>query len=277
MVINLNYSIINNTDEITSNYEKMIEDLIRVVKEELSLIVRNMLVYGSFAKLRQNFDLYGHYFVPGESDIDIIIVINPNPSGDSTEQLQTVVEALNSIIFEPIYAPYLDLAILESDIDLPNPVGENFNLLHLHSASITGEILFGKENHLKTYQFTVEELKHEALTEIHKCYSDLKNAIIHRDMYKTYELFWMGVDAVLNAALTYANYFNFKSSNNLVISKREVADFFTSHETELNLNLITTINDVIEFTLEGAPNIGQFEFFLECSRFCRALVSILKS
>ena len=56
--------------------DQLIDDLVRLVKEELSLVTRNLVLFGSYAKFKvdpiKNYDL----FIPGESDIEIVLVID---------------------------------------------------------------------------------------------------------------------------------------------------------------------------------------------------------
>ena len=255
-----------------TNYEHIIHDLLRVVKEELTLVTRNLVLFGSYAKVKMNYSGVIDYFIPGESDIDLALIIDTSSSEEPTKLFANIVESLNSILFEPIYAPILDLTILESDVDLPPPSWSNFNLLHLHAANTSSIVLWGKDNFLSTYQYNLTDIKNASRSEMSKIYSDLKNAFLHRDMYRTPELFWLGVDSVLLSSLTYSNYLKY-SLNEPTIVKLEVADFL--NEQELDANLKYTINAATDFTLNGGPADGHFDFFLECLNYCREFVKLL--
>ena len=247
--------------------DQLIDDLVRTVKEELSLITRNLVVFGSYAKFKNDKDNNFDLFIPGESDIDIALIVDTGLSNEPTRGLQNVVESLNSILFEPIYAPILDLTILETDIDLPPPIGTNFNLLHLQGATV-GNVLYGKEDFLKKFQFSKFDLQKAARSEVSKLYSDLKNAYLHRDMYRVPELFWLGVDSVLLSALTYSNFLKFCTDKTSIV-KLEVAAFLEGQEIPKEMKV--TVNKAIDFTLNGGPPDGHFEYFVESLRFTRKI------
>lgn len=253
--------------------EQLIDDLIRIVNEELSLVTRNLVVFGSYAKYKKNFLENLDNFIPGESDIDIALVVDTGLNGEPTDSLQGIVESLNSILFEPVYAPILDLSIIESDIELPPPTGANFNLLHLYSAKSSGLILYGKKDYLQNYTFSQENFRLASHSEVSKIYSDLKNAYVHRDMYRVPELFWLGVDSVLLSALTYSNYLNFSNGKTSLV-KLEVSKFLNKQDVPEEVQLIA--EEAIEYTLNGGPADGHFEYFVDSLRFCRKINEMLK-
>ena len=90
----INYTLFNNSSSssLQAAYNQIIDDLVRLVQEELTLQTRNLILYGSFAKALENPDKYGHFFIPGESDIDLVLLINPSPTEDPVSQLQKVVD-----------------------------------------------------------------------------------------------------------------------------------------------------------------------------------------
>ncbi len=253
--------------------EQLIEDIIRIVNEELSLVTRNLVVFGSYAKYKKNFLENMDYFIPGESDIDIALIVDTCLTDEPTKGLQNIVESLNSILFEPVYAPILDLSIIESDLELPPPTGANFNLLHLYGAKSSGIVLLGKQDYLQNFDLTKFDFQLASHSEVNKIYSDLKNAYVHRDMYRVPELFWLGVDSVLLSALTYSNYLNF-NNNKASLVKLEVANFLDKQDIPERLKLI--VDNAIEFTLNGGPPDGHFEYFVESLRFCRKINEMLK-
>lgn len=253
--------------------DQLIDDLVRLVKEELSLVTRNLVIFGSYAKFKidpvKNYNL----FIPGLSDIDIALIIDTSITTEPTRELQNVVESLNSILFEPIYAPILDLSILEADIDLPPPVGANFNLLHMHGAITSGLVLYGKAKYLKTFDYDKNQFRIVSQAEASKIYHDLKNAYLHRDMYRVPELFWMGVDSVLLSSLSYANYLNF-DIDRISLVKLEVSEFLNGQDIPDSLKKV--VADAIDFTLNGGPPDGHFEYFVDSLRFCRKINEFLK-
>ena len=248
--------------------EQLLEDLVRIVKEELSLVTRNLVVFGSYAKYKSNSYNNIDLFIPGESDIDIALIVDTRATSEPTDGLQNVVESLNSILFEPVYAPILDLSILESDIDLPPPTGANFNLLHMHGAKTSGLVLWGKNDYLQHFKYSKFDFQVASRSEVSKIYSDLKNAYVHRDMYRVPELFWLGVDSVLQCALTYSNYLKFDLDNSSLV-KLEVANFLDKQEISEKLKV--TVDQAIDFTMNGGPPEGHFEYFVESLRFCRKI------
>lgn len=254
--------------------EHLINDLVRLVKEDLSLVTRNLVVFGSYVKYKKNEIKNYNLFIPGESDIDVALIIDAGFTEEPTKGFQNVVESLNSILFEPIYAPILDLTIIESDVDLPPPVGANFNLLHLHGAISSGMVLWGKPAYLKNINYNKKDIQKASISEVSKIYSDLKNAYLHRDMYRTPELFWLGVDSVLLSALTYSNYLKFEIDKSTLV-KLEVANFLNKQEN-FSDSLKKIVNEAIDFTLSGGPPEGHFEYFVESLRFCRKINKLLK-
>ena len=128
-ILDSTYDVVSDNTYL-NRIDQLLDDMVRLVKEELSLVTRNLVVFGSYAKYKKNLLSSIDLFIPGESDIDIALIIDTSLTEDPTKGLQNVVESLNSILFEPIYAPILDLSILEADIDLPPAIGSNFNFLH---------------------------------------------------------------------------------------------------------------------------------------------------
>ena len=230
---------------------QLVEDLEKLIKDELSLVTRNLVLFGSYAKFKKNPRKNIDFFIPGESDIDIALFVDTSLTNDPTKGLQNIVETLNSILFEPIYAPILDLTIIESDLDLPPPFGANFNLLHLYSAKTSGQVLYGKPDYLEMYKLNQREMQLASLSEANKIYSDLKNAYLHRDMYKVPELFWLGVDSVLLSALSYANYLNYNLDKESIV-KLEVAEFLNNQDISEHLKI--TVDEAIDFTMNGGSS-----------------------
>ena len=253
--------------------EQLMEDLIRLVKEELSLVTRNLVVFGSYAKYKKYPQKNDDLFIPGMSDIDVALIVDTSLTNEATKGLKSVVESLNSIIFEPIYAPILDLSILESDIDLPNPKGTNFSLLHLYDAKSSGLVLYGKKDYLNNFNMNNQEIQSSAFSVANQIYSDLKNAYLHRDMYRVPELFWMGVDSVLLSGLTYSNYLNINNGMPSIV-KLEIAKFLD--EQDISENLKSIVNQAMDFTLHGGSSEENFDYFVESLRFCRKINSLLK-
>ena len=187
--------------------------------------------------------------------------------------MKSLVESLNSIIFDPFYAPILELSILESDIDLPNPKGTNFSLLHLYDAKSSGLVLYGKKDYLNNFNMNNQEIQSSAFSVANQIYSDLKNAYLHRDMYRVPEFFWMGVDSVLLSGLTYSNYLNINNGMPSIV-KLEIAKFLD--EQDISENLKSIVNQAMDFTLHGGSSEEHFDYFVESLRFCRKINSLLK-
>ena len=266
------YDVVSD-DTYLDRIDQLLDDLVRLVNEELSLVTRNLVVFGSYAKYKKNLLSSIDLFIPGESDIDIALIVDTSLTEDPTKGLQNVVESLNSILFEPIYAPILDLSILEADIDLPPAIGSNFNLLHLHGVLSSGIVLWGKEENLNKFKYNKHDLQLASLSEVSKIYSDLKNAYLHRDMYRVPELFWLGVDSVLLSALTYSNYLKYEIDQRSLV-KLEIADFLNKQDIPEHLKTIAEL--AIDFTLHGGPPDGHFEYFVDSLRFCRQINKLLK-
>lgn len=271
------------TEEL-SEYEDLINDIVKTVKEELALVTRGLILYGSYGKIRRT-PSYAKYFLPGESDLDLVLVIDTERSNEAEpfRSFQKVVEALNMILFEPIYASILDLEIVEAQVDMPPPLGASFGLIQMKAAKESGEFLIGKPTIFQSIDFSPPRIFNACRNQAHRTFSDLKNAFLHHDMYRTTELFWLGVDSVLDAAHTLSTFLMTKNPEltqgmtlqDRSLCKMEVALFL--QKTDLPKEMKETVLFANSYRLQGGPSSGYLEFFTRSLRFCRRTNEVIKA
>ena len=83
----------------------------------------------------------------------------------------------------------------------------------------------------------------------------------------------MGVDSVLQSALTYSNFLKFDIDYTSLV-KLEIATFLDKQDINDKLKVIA--DQAIDFTMNGGPPEGHFEYFVESLRFCRKINEMLK-
>ena len=269
MVKNLN----NEDKAIISEYEIIINDFVRIMKEELALVAQSLVIYGSYALLRKTNSK--DYFLPDESDLDLVLVID---TGDYTELntnlFEKVSDSLSNIIFEPFSASIIDLTIIEASVDFPPPFGANFGPLQMKSVRDAGEVIWGSKEIFFNQELLPSMLKHACRTQSNFTWENLKNAFLHRDMYKSPELFWLGVDSILDCAHSYATFLNIEGKP---LVRMQVADFLISHELD-DRNLLETIIKAHEYRTRSKSIEGySYNFFKSSLGIVRKINKLIKS
>ncbi|MHA2363607.1 MAG: hypothetical protein ACXAC7_06590 [Candidatus Hodarchaeales archaeon] len=257
--------------ESDNDYEGIIKDFIRIVQEELTLITRSLVLYGSYAHYRKmGMNGKNDYFIPYESDLDLCLVVDAvELSDDSAELFKKVTDSLSNILFEPVYASIIDLTILDATIDIPPPFGANFGPLQMKAVIETGELLWGKLDVFKEeidFIYSQPMLKLACRTQANTSWENIKEAFLHRDMYRPQELFWMGVDSVLDCAHTYTTFLNLKHSP---FVRMEAAKFLV--EQELDPEMTEIVSSAIQFRSRTKSIKGHYSFFESSVKFCRKI------
>jgi hypothetical protein len=200
-------------------YISLLDEILAVVQDHLNLNTKSLILYGSYLHERKNVGKKFNFFIPGESDLDLMLILDTR-NENSADFLRKTTETLNPIIFEPSYASILDLNIIEVS-DFPIPLGASYNALLLDAAR-QGALLFGKNNVLEQYKYSQDEIKTASMYHVYNTWENLKTNFLHRDMIRGTELFWMAVDGVLEAAHSYCAWHN---KRNLV--RMQVVDHIT--------------------------------------------------
>lgn len=260
-------------ESVLSSYENLCNDITSLIKDHLTLSTRSLILYGSYLSLYRGINT--PYFIPGESDLDLLLIVDTrneeSTEGEilnATDYLKKFSEVLNPVIFEPTYASILDLNILDMS-DFPIPSGSSFDYLYIDSAS-RGQLLVGKSNFLGQFPITQEQIKEAAISHVYRTWEDLKNNLLHRDMLRESELFWMAVDNVLDAAHAFCA---FQGSRQLV--RMEVVDYIVS-QNWLDSTYSKTLQKINRFRYDGVTNFGGEEFLLESMLLLRHFFLVMK-
>ncbi|OLS20820.1 MAG: hypothetical protein HeimC3_38830 [Candidatus Heimdallarchaeota archaeon LC_3] len=246
-------------------YISLLDEIQAVVQDHLNLNTLSLILYGSYLHERKN--LKSSKFLPLESDLDLMLILDTR-NENSAEFLRKTTEVLNPLIFEPSYASILDLNIMEVS-DFPIPLGASYNTLLLDAAS-QGALLFGKYNVLEKFTYSQEDIKTASMYHIYNTWENLKTNFLHRDMVRGSELFWMGVDNVLEGAHTYCAW---HGKRNLV--RMEVVDEITEILKE---PYIDTVKKAHQFRYEDNYDLQYpFKYVQECLILLRHMYYDMKN
>lgn len=179
-------------------YESCLESIQRVIEEELQQYTRAMYLFGSYLRERQGSET--GWIIPGTSDLDILLIVDtgdPRPE-KPLRRLSKISQILAPFFMEPVYAPILDLTILEYS-ELPPSRCSVFNPIHLEAAA-KGALLFGRDV-LKSFNFSDTLLQRAARARILDAYQSLRDAYLRRSA-NVFDLAFLAVDVVLDIAHT---------------------------------------------------------------------------
>ena len=260
-------------ESILLSYEHLCNDITSIVRDHLILNTRSLILYGSYLSLYRGKNAV--YFIPGESDLDLLLIVDTR-NEDQTDSrtiktanfLKKFSEVLNPIIFEPTYASILDLNILDVS-DFPIPNGSSFDYLYLDSAS-RGQLLVGKSNFLDQFSISQEQIKDAAISRVYRTWEDLKNNLLHRDMFRESELFWMAVDNVLDAAHAFCA---FQGSRQL--ARMEVVDYIIA-QNWLDSTYSKTLQKINNFRYNRVNDFGGEEFLIEAMIVLRHFFLVMR-
>ena len=188
-------------------YTNLLSEFTSAVEDELLQYVRGLILYGSYRKEQTE----SGWIIPGTSDLDLVLIVDLediNPEKPA-RRLGKIGEALAVFFTHPVYAPILDLTILDYH-DLPVFAGMAFSPIHAVSASQFGEVLLGK-NVLNDYTYSEKLLNRCARIIIAQNFESIKSSFLHRDIIGEYQLVYDYADLILDtahAALAYTGIFN---------------------------------------------------------------------
>ncbi|MHA2496046.1 MAG: hypothetical protein ACXAEI_11200 [Candidatus Hodarchaeales archaeon] len=179
-------------------YESCLESIQRVVEEELQQYTRAMYFFGSYLREHQGNET--GWIIPGTSDLDILLIVDtgdPRPE-KPLRRLSKISQILVPYFMEPVYAPILDLTILEYS-ELPPSQCSVFNPIHLEAAA-KGKLLLGRDV-LKGFNFSEKSLHQAARARILDGYQALRDAYL-RNPANVFDLSFLALDSVLDIAHT---------------------------------------------------------------------------
>ena len=180
-----------------SEYSNLLADFTNAVESELLAYVRGLILYGSFQKEQ---DKGPGWIIPGTSDLDLVLIIDVddvNPK-KPPRRFAKIAEALSVFFVHPVYAPLLDLRILEYH-DLPAKLGMAFSPVHAESAARYGEVLLGT-NVLENFTYSAKQLDRCTKIAINQAYETLKSGYLQRIVIGEQPLTYEFADLMLDIA-----------------------------------------------------------------------------
>ncbi|MHA2227126.1 MAG: hypothetical protein ACXAC8_18060 [Candidatus Hodarchaeales archaeon] len=165
-------------------YTNLLTEFITAVEDELLQYMRGLILFGSYRKEQKE----PGWIIPGTSDLDLVLIVDlddPNPI-KPPKRLSKISEALSVFFTHPVYAPILDLTILESS-DLPAKLGMDFSPIHSMAAAKQGEVLLGK-NVLEDFSFSEKLLNRCAKIRVNQGYETIKNGYLHKSIMVEHHL-----------------------------------------------------------------------------------------
>ncbi|UCG01124.1 MAG: hypothetical protein JSW11_16090 [Candidatus Heimdallarchaeota archaeon] len=159
-------------------YNNLLDDFTRAVEDELLQYVRGLILYGSYQKEQEE----PGWIIPGISDIDFILVVDIDDINEEKppRRLAKIGEALSVFFVHPVYAPILDLRLLEYT-DLPARIGMGFSPIHAIAAAQYGEAILGK-NVLENFTYSEKLLNRSAKIIINQGYESIKRGFLHHEL-----------------------------------------------------------------------------------------------
>jgi len=178
-------------------YQNLLTEFISAVEDELLQYVRGLILFGSFRKEQINGP---GWIIPGSSDLDLVLVvdlddINPDKP---TRRLAKIGEALSVFFVHPVYAPILDLTLLEYH-DLPAKLGMAFSPIHAVAATQQGKALLG-ENVLADISYSEKMLNRCAKIMINQGFETIKSSFLQHGIIGEQQLAYEYADIVLDMA-----------------------------------------------------------------------------
>ncbi|MFW9904835.1 MAG: hypothetical protein ACFFFH_10925 [Candidatus Thorarchaeota archaeon] len=159
-------------------YNNLMEDFTSAVEDELLQYVRGLILYGSYQKEQEE----PGWIIPGISDIDFVLIVDIDDINEEKppRRLAKIGEALSVFFVHPVYAPILDLRLLEFT-ELPARIGMGFSPIHAVAAAQYGEAILGK-NVLESVNYSEKLLNRSAKIIINQGYESIKRGFLHREL-----------------------------------------------------------------------------------------------
>jgi hypothetical protein len=188
-------------------YTNLLSEFTSAVEDELLQYVRGLVLYGSYRKELEE----SGWIIPGTSDLDLVLIVDLDDANPDKprRRLAKIGEALSVFFVHPVYAPILDLTLLEFH-DLPTKLGMQFSPINAIAASQQGKVLLGK-NVLENFTYSEKMLNRCAKIMINQGYESIKNGYLHRVVIGEQQLAYEYAEIVLDiahAALAFTGIFN---------------------------------------------------------------------
>lgn len=180
-----------------SEYSNLLSEFTSAVESELLGYVRSLILYGSYHKEQ---DRGPGWIIPGTSDLDLVLIIDVddiNPKKPS-RRFAKIAETLSVFFVHPVYAPILDLRLLEYH-DLPAKLGMAFSPIHAESTARYGEVILGN-NVLENFTYSEKQLNRCTKIAINQAYESLKSGYLQRVVIGEQPLTYEFADLMLDIA-----------------------------------------------------------------------------
>ena len=180
-----------------SEYSNLLSEFTSAVESELLAYVRGLILYGSYQKEQ---DKGPGWIVPGTSDLDLVLIIDVddiNPKKPA-KRFAKIAETLSVFFVHPVYAPILDLRLLEYH-DLPAKLGMAFSPVHAESTARYGEVILGN-NVLENFTYSEKQLNRCTKIAINQAYESLKSGYLQRVVIGEQPLTYEFADLMLDIA-----------------------------------------------------------------------------
>ncbi|MHA1994806.1 MAG: hypothetical protein ACW97Z_09715 [Candidatus Hodarchaeales archaeon] len=180
-----------------SEYSNLLSEFTSAVESELLAYVRGLILYGSFQKEQ---DKGPGWIIPGTSDLDLVLIIDVddiNPKKPA-RRFAKIAETLSVFFVHPVYAPILDLRLLEYH-DLPAKLGMAFSPIHAESTARHGEVILGN-NVLENFTYSEKQLNRCTKIAINQAYESLKSGYLQRVVIGEQPLTYEFADLMLDIA-----------------------------------------------------------------------------
>ena len=155
--------------------------------------VKGLILYGSIAK-------GDGYYIPGESDIDFYLVVDGEDVLETYEKISRIIKEFRA---EPLFAPLLDLRVVEEEDIHPQPYDVLGTILALGASR--GEVLLG-ENVLEDVEFPETVIKEVTKALIVSSYAGFTDILTGGHGLDHYGIALEGVEHVLTCAHAYLTY-----------------------------------------------------------------------
>ncbi|MFW9778877.1 MAG: hypothetical protein ACFFE8_08485 [Candidatus Heimdallarchaeota archaeon] len=251
-------------------YQNLLQEFVSAVEDELLQYVRQLSVFGSYQKEQTSGP---GWIIPGTSDLDLVLVVDLediNPE-KHTRRLAKIGEALSVFFVHPVYAPILDLTLLEFQ-DLPVSQGMVFSPIHAVSCSSQGEVLLGK-NVLADTSYSEKMLNRCAKTSIAQGLESIKSGFLHRTVFGDHQLTYEFAEIILDmthSALAAQGVFN--------LVRSEVPEKF-----EMIIGDKMEFDGGIDIVYEakkwrmGSQKMKNADFLVGCLNFSQALNKFIRN
>lgn len=251
-------------------YQNLLTEFTSAVEDELLQYTRGLVLYGSY--LKEQLEGPG-WIIPGTSDLDLVLIVeleDINPE-KHPRRLTKIGEALSLFFVHPVYAPILDLTLLEHE-DLPPKLGMAFSPIHALSAQ-KGEVLLGK-NILSDVSYSEKMLNRCAKVMINQSYETIMSSYLQRVIIGEMPLAHEYAEIVLDMA-----HATIASSGIFNIVRPEVPekfDILMGDEDKIGSDAVDIVYEAKKWRM-GSQKMNADEFLKGSLQFSQAVMQYIRN